>query len=150
MNRVAQRVGPNEEGLDALLGAFFRAEMPSPWPARTPPRPRTLPFRRAAARPKAGLALASRLALAAAVAVLVLAAWLMPRGPSAVPGLGPVKVGPGDAHKHHGKELFVPKIDGLPAEAAPGGNVKSSLQLEQKDGRGTIRIDVMELPPANK
>jgi hypothetical protein len=64
------------DDLDGLLRAYFRKEMPSPWPAPKLPPVRTLPFSRpgTARRPLVG----SRLALAAAVALLLLGSLLLP------------------------------------------------------------------------
>src|SRR5262245_3760292 len=159
MNRVVQPVGPSEEGLDALLGAFFRSEMPSPWPAFETPRARTLPFRPALApRKRRGyFAGASRLALVASVALLLLAAWLMPRGPSLLSSYR-LKMGSEEATPRHGRELSpelqknllppLPDIKSLPGDDDPkgAGKLKSSLQLEQKDGKTGIKITVEELP----
>src|SRR5262245_18237475 len=103
MNRVVQPVPP-DEALDALLGAFFKAEVPATWPAFQPPRPRVLPFRPAEPpRKRRGFFLGSRVALAASVALLLLAAWLMPRGPLATTGpKGGVSTGPPVAGKPPG------------------------------------------------
>jgi hypothetical protein len=152
MNRVAQPVPPNDEALDALLGAFFKAEMPAEWPAFQPPRPRVLPFRPAAPPAKRRGFFLSRVALAASVALLLLAAWLMPRGPLSSTA-DPTKFRTG-APTAGDKAPPIPEIFPVPDDkdkkaSEKGGpdNVKSSLRLEQKDGRGTIRIDVEELPP---
>jgi hypothetical protein len=56
------RLPPPPDDLDRLLSAFFRAEVPDPWPA-APAVPSAAPSR----RPRRG----SRLALAAAVALLL-------------------------------------------------------------------------------
>jgi hypothetical protein len=62
--------GSNGDNLDHLLRAFFRAEMPEPWPD-APARP--LAFRPARRR---GL-VRSRLALAASVLLLLVGQWLL-------------------------------------------------------------------------
>jgi hypothetical protein len=53
MKPVVSTTLPPEDDLDALLGAFFRSEMPDPWPTFQPPLSReqvvALPARRAAA-----------------------------------------------------------------------------------------------------
>jgi hypothetical protein len=151
MNRVVQPVGPNDEALDALLGSFFKSEMPGVWPAFVPPRPRVLPFRPAAPPAKRRGFFLSRVALAASVALLLLAAWLMPRGPLSFSGApkdlnsGQPTAGPKAPPI---KEIIPPGLlRPLDGEKKGADNVKSSLHLEQKDGKGTIRIDVEELPP---
>ena len=65
-----QTDGHPPEDLDGLLSAFFRGEVPSPWPAlKAPVSP--------AASPTAGILPASRLALAASVAALLLGGWFV-------------------------------------------------------------------------
>ncbi len=98
MKREAQTPESPGENLDALLSAFFRAELPKPWPALRAParRPRVAPRLArgfgdargsggviALGAPGPTLRWSSRLALAAAVVLLLLGAWLAP-GPSAV------------------------------------------------------------------
>lgn len=85
-------VSPGED-VDTVLGAFFKAQMPSPFPAFQPPAPRTLPLR-PATFPRATL-FTSRLVLAAAVVLLLFACWLLPGSsqpfsdPVTLPGAGP-------------------------------------------------------------
>src|SRR5688572_30699619 len=69
------------DDLDALLRAYFQAEMPAAWPAFRPPaKARLLPFRE---RPTAALPpWASRAALVAACLFLLAATALMPRFPA--------------------------------------------------------------------
>ena len=47
---VPPRVPPDDE-IDGLLRAFFRAELPHPWPAMKAPAPPTTPARPAPSRP---------------------------------------------------------------------------------------------------
>jgi hypothetical protein len=61
---------PDDE-IDRLLRAFYRAELPSPWPELKLP---ALPAARPAVRRSL---LPSRLALAASVLLLVLGSWLL-------------------------------------------------------------------------
>ena len=64
----------NRGNIDALLHAYFRAEMPDPWPVLNPPaeEPRNLVF------PSKGWSLIrSRLVLAACVAVLLVGSWFL-------------------------------------------------------------------------
>jgi hypothetical protein len=66
------------DDLDGLLLAFFRAEMPRPWPELSLPEagvPVSLPAR---PMPRRRTFPVSRLALAASVALLVVGAWAMP------------------------------------------------------------------------
>jgi len=59
--------GPDE--LDILLGKFFRAQMPHPWPRLTAPITDTPPISSWWMRSR------SRLALAASVAILIVGSW---------------------------------------------------------------------------
>jgi hypothetical protein len=78
MTRVPDQPTSPGDDLDALLRAYFRAEMPAPWPAfRTPAEARALPFRgraTAALPPWAG-----RAALIAASLLLLAGMAVMPR-----------------------------------------------------------------------
>jgi hypothetical protein len=80
------------DGLDRLLRAFFRAELPDPWPAFEAPAdepPALLPLRPAG---RASL-FRSRLALAASVALLLAGPWMLAgrfgHERHAAPGVGP-------------------------------------------------------------
>jgi hypothetical protein len=79
------------DNLDDLLRAFFRAEMPSPWPKAppTPSRPalRLLPVPAAAPR-RPRVLTRSRLALAASVALMLGGAWFLSRTATPHPGHG--------------------------------------------------------------
>jgi anti-sigma factor RsiW len=128
---VPPRVPPEE--IDGLLRAFFRAELPHPWPAMKAPAAPTAPARPAPSRPALWR---SRLALAASVAVLALGALFLP-GPAPRESQGPVPPGlsPGSARR-----------EALPPVAPD--NVKSSLSLEQtRDGPTKIKVEVQYLPP---
>jgi len=103
---------PPEQDVDQLLGAFFKSEIPDPWPAFEPPVRRTLPFRPAPQRRR--FVLGSRLALAASVAVLMLCGWLLSGCFSGPAGGGPsYNPGPGQAEKDKGGHHAVP----MPPEA---------------------------------
>jgi hypothetical protein len=133
MNLIVPPPVPPDEETDGLLRAFYRAQMPHPWPDWKAPadRPLTTPVRPgpAPARPWR-----SRLALAASVALLALSTLLL-----------------------HGK------LSGEPRNMTPNGSnfqatrqrpwqvapdkVKSSLNLEQpKDGPTKIKVEVQLLP----
>ena len=142
VNRIHLEDRPEGEPVDALLGAFFRAEMPSPWPAFRPPaRTRLAPT--PASRHSA---YAGRFALAASVALLFVGTWflptvLSPRAPrdQGIPILGPGTASPGGLRPVH----LQPE---KPGTLTPD-KVKSSLHLEQgSDGRTGIKITVEELP----
>ena len=139
MKRVVDNPVPPGGDIDAVLGAFFKGEMPRPWPAFQPPRGRILPFR--PAKPSR-FARGSRLALAASVLLLLLCGWLLSDkfpGPAPRPE-APSLLGPGGARKP-----LLPDDLGPDFKPAPG-KVKSKLSLEQDaDGTG-IRIDVVEDP----
>jgi hypothetical protein len=96
MTRVFPNPPPPGDELDVLLGAFFKSEMPAPWPDLHPPESartllplmgRALPNRREASRPRASGMLLSRIALAASVALLLLAGWFL--GGKLTPSNGP-------------------------------------------------------------
>jgi hypothetical protein len=75
---IVPRSGPPpEDDLDGLLRAFFKAEMPDPWPSLEAPAPRNgvLPLRRPKA-PRFTL-WRSRLALAASILLLIAGALFL-------------------------------------------------------------------------
>src|SRR5437773_4220640 len=69
---------PPEDDLDGLLRAYFRAEMPDPWPSFEAPAPRNgvLPFRRPQ-QPRRFNLWRSRLALAASILLLIAGALFL-------------------------------------------------------------------------
>ncbi len=145
MNRVNTRPEKSEgEPLDALLGAFFRTEMPSPWPALRRPARSRLSFDHAqvSRRP----AYAGRLALAASVGLLFVGSWLLPPVTSRAPrGESLPTLGPASATRGGGlvPVHLQPEKPGTPALEKS----KSSLHLEQgPDGRTGIKITVQEDP----
>jgi hypothetical protein len=145
MNRVSG-VRPPSEDLDVFLGAFFKGEMPAPWPAFQPPAAtRTLPLPRRAAR-KPRQVFGSRFALAAAVALLLLGGWLLGGRFSTIaePSL-PALGGRGDAVRG----LLPPAPAVTPSDNKPVGKVTSSTTLEHKDGRTGVKI-TLEEQPSNK
>jgi hypothetical protein len=115
------------DDLDGLLTAFFRSELPSPWPGAPEPEEAEVivrPMPRAR-RPIWG----SRLALAASVALLLAGGWMLSGSFSDTPG------GSGS-----------PKIDGISADRDTGEpsrrmKVVPSIQ-EQPGGNTGLRIDV--------
>jgi len=148
MKRVVDNpVSPGGD-IDALLGAFFKGEMPGRWPAfQPPPRRRALPFR--GARPRPRFALGSRLALVAAMLLLMLSGWLL-SGKFPGPAVHPDIPGLSDP-KANSKDRLPPQFHLVPDDPAPEskpgpGKVKSNFILEQgAEGTG-IRIDVEEVP----
>jgi hypothetical protein len=146
MKRVVdQSVSPGGD-LDALLGAYFKREMPRPWPAFQRPRigRRTLPLK---PKPTPRFVFSSRMALAASVALLLLCGWLLSGkfpGPIAGPG-GATLTDPSATHQRPSGPPLLP--DTVPDSKPAPGKVKSNLILEQgKDGT-SVRIDVEEVPP---
>jgi hypothetical protein len=148
MNRVAPALPAGEDPIDALLGAFFKSEMPTPWPAFQPPaRSRTLPLpaRRA---PAGQRLLGSRVALAASVALLVLCGWLLggKSAPTTAAGL-PALPSPGSAERNNYSPAPSTSDPAAPQPDAQSGKVTSSTTLEHKDGRTGVKITLEEQPP---
>jgi hypothetical protein len=122
---VPPRVPPDDE-IDGLLRAFYRAQVPHPWPAWKAPAagPRTVPVLPA---PRPAL-WRSRFALAASVALLALSSLFLP-------GKAP-------------REPQSPTRPGISSGSAKREKVKSSLSLEQpKDGPTKIKVEAYELLP---
>jgi hypothetical protein len=145
MNRLINPTPPTSDPLDDLLGAYFKAQLPDPWPAFVPPTPaRTLKLAPAAPRTP-WHAHAGKLALAASVGLLFLGSWLLPTAlvpraerPDTLPTIGPPSASKGG--------FIVPLEPEKRGKLAPG-KVKSSLHLEQgEDGRTGLKITVEELP----
>jgi hypothetical protein len=148
MKRDYPHLRPNQpegEPINALLRAFFRAEMPSSWPAFRSPAPTRLPL--AQARATRRPTYAGRLALAASVGLLFVGSWLLPAKPTprapqgqTLPTIGPASASRGGLLPVH----LQPEQPGTPTP----DKVKSSLHLEQgSDGRTGIKITVEEYPP---
>lgn len=66
----------SSEPYEDLLRAFFRAEMPEPWPQMQAPEPRVLPFVRPT-RVGRFASVKSRMALAASVVILLVGSWFL-------------------------------------------------------------------------
>ena len=114
-------MNPTQDDLDDLIGAFFRAEMPDPWPGS--PRPRTEPAR-APRREARAWAAYSKLALAASLALLLAGGWLL-----------------------SGK-LGAPASPSMPGfEMGAGGASRLPLPLPEKGKDKPINPDDLELPP---
>ena len=145
MKRVENSTVSPGEDIDALLGAFFKGEMPDPWPAFQPPR-RTLPFRPAEKKtPPPRFVISSRMALAAAVALLTLCGWLL-SGSLGRPTAGPSDFfdpsGKPKANKSEGGHHLFRNLPTPKGDAEPAGKVRSAISLEPD----SIRITVEELP----
>ena len=133
------------EDVDRRLRAFFKAQMPDPWPsleAPAPRRPATIPF---VEPPRRGGLFRSRLALAASVALLAtglfaLAEAFQGRPPSLA---GPVIHGPGATNLGP---------DGKPAIPSPSSplsgppSLKVSESLIQEPNGTTIKVEVIDWP----
>jgi hypothetical protein len=125
---VSQNGRSSEDELDGMLRAYYRAELPNPWPSLEVPAARNdiLPMRPAARRFPM---LRSRLALAACVAFLV-------AGPLAL-----------SAYFNGGNtgisdNTGTNPIDGSQAErVTPGGPSDTGFELIQKDGVTWIKVD---------
>jgi hypothetical protein len=135
MNRVLDpSLAPEEpaQEVDALLSAFFRAEMPDPWPTFQAPAPPVVPL--PPRRPPTWPRWRSRLALAASVALLVLSALALPGKLAPTTG-GPVlRRSDGTAD-----------TSGMPGHSRPSleGKVRE-VNLEQGDDGTGIRLRVEE------
>lgn len=143
MNRVYEDKTPQGQDIDALLSTFFKAQVPSPWPAFRPPRKEKVQPFRPAAEERPWLALTSRWALALSVALLMLCGWLL-SGSMSGPSRPRIDLNGGDAHRDKNK---LPLPDFRPdAPSKQPGKVRSSVNFEQGDKEQSIRIDVQELP----
>jgi hypothetical protein len=81
---------PGDDGLDNLLRAFYKAQLPYPWPSlEAPADRRVLPLSPVARRQPL---LRSRLALAASVALFVSGPWLLEG--ALQPAAGPAPTNP--------------------------------------------------------
>jgi len=116
--------GRSGDDLDGLLSAYFRAEMPDPWPAVVVPEeapellPLPMPARRSLFR--------SRLALAASVALLLVGPWML-------------------------SDSFT-KLDRGSTPSIDGGSAsRLTTEIEALPGGGSrIRINAYEGTPAEK
>ena len=72
-----RNAGRPPDEIDGLLRAFFRAEVPDPWPVLKPPAAAETPavLRRIRRRP--WTMMRSRLALAASIALLLIGCWFL-------------------------------------------------------------------------
>jgi hypothetical protein len=110
------------DDMDGLLRAFFRSQLPRPWPAAPTPPARAVPMRRRGYR--------SRLALAASVALVALGALfaagkIVPAAPDGVRLIDPNATRPD----------YLPRRD----------KVRTSLSLEQDPAGGTaIKVEVID------
>lgn len=116
------------DDLDGLLTAFFRTEMPSPWPGTPLPEDTPVLLRPAPARKQPFFR--SRLALAASVALLISGSWLLSDSFKETPanGKSDVSVYTGTATTD----------DGRP--------VKVQRRVTETDKGKRVRIDIEELP----
>jgi hypothetical protein len=133
MNRMTLTPVDSPDDLDALLGRFFKGEMPAPFPAFQPPagaRPFPLPRQNP---PPAARRLGSRFSLAASVAVLVAAGWMAgdPAAPADRVTLPPA--GEGSASSTNRLAPGLPRPE--PADA------DLPVTLEQRDRTG-LKVEV--------
>ena len=163
---LASRGPRPPEDLDALLRAFFQAQMPQPWPApppsgtalrpaasngvtlpfRAPERPASRPTGPALYKPTRGWSLfRTRLALAASVALLALGAFCLP---AAFRDGGAKSVPP--AVKHDGADSRFRDPDAQPP-APPRvkedpGNLKVEEFLDQEPAGTTLKVKAEYVP----
>jgi len=137
MNRgVDQQLAPGDD-LDVVLGDFFKAEMPTPWPAFRKPTLRLVPPPKKERRPWQSFR--ARLALAASVGILALSAWMLPHSltsPSRTSDSAPVLNTEGGGATR--------KPDLLPPLHGP--KIKSKSNLEQGKGGTGIKMTIEEDP----
>jgi len=134
------------DDLDGLLTAFFRSEMPSPWPGAPEPEEAEVIVR---PMPRARNPIwGSRLALAASVAILLAGGWLLSGSFSDTPGgANPPRMSPTSANRLDGQPKFVPRII-----HEPGGNTGLQIDVflpeESQDGKTEKDLKgQIELPP---
>jgi hypothetical protein len=138
MNLVPTRTQGPADDLDGLLRAFYRKEMPKPWPAPPGPPGRLLP---AQPSPRGFASFRSHLALAASLALILLGSLLAGGKPRSNPDHTP------------GFHLGAPEATRPPRphqEVSPE-KLKSSLSLEQDPEGGTaIKVEIFEEVPPPK
>jgi hypothetical protein len=101
MNATEPQIERSPDELDALLRAFFRSEMPDPWPAvKIPPAESAYSSWWTASR--------SRLALAASVALLMLGSWWLAGNTANY--TAPVPTTPGVGSANPGQNPVVDKV----------------------------------------
>jgi hypothetical protein len=120
--------------LDGLLRAYFRAQLPDPWPSLEAPA--ALPPRKPAARRSVFRA---RLALAASVALLAGGSFLLPRAFHDGGGAAPTpRVASPGASKTY-RDPAAP-----PTKADDGYKINES--LIQEPGGTKLKVDVIPMP----
>jgi hypothetical protein len=139
------------DDLDRLLHNFFRAEMPEPWPAWSPPQAK--PERPNVAARLRGPALRRRLVLAASVAVLLVGYLMLARAFPGSSDRSPAQVGA----EHIGSRPNVPKAGirellpdkglqhGQP-QTVPVPNGGSARMWEQHGPGNRIIIQIEDIP----
>jgi hypothetical protein len=142
-----RRAGQPPEDLDAVLGAFFRSEVPKPWPVQLPVAHDT----RRAKGPvqRTSFALSSRLSLAAAVAIFVigyltLASWFplasSDPGANVTPSLGSQGV-----NRIRKNTVVPPRTGEILEQTSNGGEALLQWDL-QVPGRLFMRIEERRPP----
>jgi len=141
------------DDVDGLLRAFFKAQMPHPWPspaALSPPRILTLPVARAT---KGWPLMRSRLALAVAVALLAFGFSLFLlygtfQGPLASEGNGIRVKGLNASRTNNPLQNEMPPRVEFPSEFPLPNKVKIEESLIQDSGGAVkaIKVDVIDWP----
>jgi hypothetical protein len=143
--------GRTPDDLDGVLRAFFRSEMPEPWPTLTPPANNP----RKAQRPvrRTSFSVSSRLSLAAAVALFVtgylaLASRFPLESNDSGPGVSSLHSTLGSKDAARLRKKVVPQLPPRTGEAVEqtsnGG--EALLQWEQVPGRLFMRIEEKRPP----
>ena len=132
------------DDVDKILRAYFRRQMPDPWPSLEAPVLRRIVATPAAKSTRRWPLLRSRLALAASVALLATGLLFLAeafQGRSNHPETG-TPIGPGSASRDNGVHGLINPT------AAPEGppKLKINESLIQEPGGTTIKVDVIAWP----
>ena len=132
------------------LRAFFKAQMPDPWPSAEAPPPRRVAPPPAARPSKQWPLMRSRLALAASVALLVGALLFVAQAfqgrPTLSGGSLPIRGASADSQNDPIHHPTLPNVT-IPSDAGTPSNLKINLIQEPGKGVRTIQVDVWPLPP---
>lgn len=144
----AQRGGAQPpDDVEDLLRAFYKAQVPDPWPSLEAPAPRRTPAPATIKRAAGWPLMRSRLAVAASVALLLAGSLLLAGAfqGRAVPPTDPIRVNGGSANRLNdpAQETHRPK-DELPPK------LKINESLIQEPNGTTIKVDVIDWPTPPK
>jgi hypothetical protein len=128
---------PGDE-LDGLLSSWFRTQMPNPWPSLDLPEEAVLPMPRRASHPWASLR--SRLALAASVALMLVAPWLLS-------GRFQEIASPGSfGHSNFTADTRNNDLHGLRTRPGSGSKpiLREWVEVDPSSGESKYRLDIRE------